>query len=98
LGRQWDWVLSLEVGEHIPNEFEAIFLDNIARHAVEGVVLSWAVPGQEGHYHVNNHDNDYVIDRMAKLGFKYNDTLSNDFRATAVLPHFHNTIMVFMRK
>ena len=34
-----DYVLSLEVGEHIPREFEQIFLDNIARHAVKGTVV-----------------------------------------------------------
>ena len=41
----YDWVISLEVAEHIPAESEAIYLDNIVRHAREGVVLSWAVPG-----------------------------------------------------
>jgi hypothetical protein len=27
-----DWVLSLEVGEHIPVEFESIFIENLHRH------------------------------------------------------------------
>jgi len=43
----YDWVISLEVAEHIPAESEAVFLDNIVRHAREGVVLSWAVPGND---------------------------------------------------
>ena len=43
----YDWVISLEVAEHIPAESEAIYLDNIVRHAREGVVLSWAVPGND---------------------------------------------------
>ena len=42
----YDWVMSLEVAEHIPQDYEAIFIDNIVRHAREGVVLSWAVPGR----------------------------------------------------
>ena len=41
-------VMSLEVGEHIPADYEAIFLDNLARHAKEGVLLSWARPNQGG--------------------------------------------------
>ncbi|CAG5124210.1 unnamed protein product, partial [Candidula unifasciata] len=40
----YDWVVSVEVGEHIPAKFEDIYLDNLARHAKEGIVLSWAVP------------------------------------------------------
>ncbi len=38
----YDWVLSLEVGEHIPSEFEDSFLGNIDRHNRKGVILSWA--------------------------------------------------------
>ena len=31
---RYDWVLSLEVAEHIPKEFEATFVDNVKRHAL----------------------------------------------------------------
>lgn len=41
----YDWVISVEVGEHIPAKFQNIYLDNLVRHAREGIVLSWAVPG-----------------------------------------------------
>lgn len=41
----FDWVISVEVGKHIPAKFEDIYLDNLARHDREGIVLSWAVPG-----------------------------------------------------
>ena len=42
----YDWVMSLEVAEHIPKEFESIYLDNIVRHAKEGIVISWAKLGK----------------------------------------------------
>jgi hypothetical protein len=45
--------LNLQVLEHIPSQHEAVALSNLARAANEGMVLSWAVPGQAGHYHVN---------------------------------------------
>jgi tryptophanyl-tRNA synthetase len=31
--RQYDWIISLEVAEHIPKKYEAVYLDNIFRHA-----------------------------------------------------------------
>jgi SAM-dependent methyltransferase len=64
-----DWVLSLEVAEHIPADKEAAFLDNLQRHAGKGMVISWAVPGQGGHHHVNNQDESYVVPTVEKFGF-----------------------------
>jgi hypothetical protein len=45
-------IISLEVAEHIPEKYEAVYLDNIFRHAKEGIILSWAVPGQIGLSHI----------------------------------------------
>ena len=36
----------LEVGEHIPAELEAKFLNNLSSSARRMVILTWAVPGQ----------------------------------------------------
>ena len=36
LGRRWDWVMSVEVGEHIPSDKEDFFIDNLVRHACKG--------------------------------------------------------------
>ena len=44
----FDAVLCLEVGEHVPARFEDGIFDNIATHAHDAVVLSWAAPGQPG--------------------------------------------------
>jgi hypothetical protein len=49
----YDWIVSLEVAEHIPSQFESVYLDNVFRHAREGIILSWAVPGQNGLSHVD---------------------------------------------
>ncbi|XP_047740580.1 uncharacterized protein LOC108677723 [Hyalella azteca] len=37
LGRKWDWVMSIEVGEHIDPKHEGHFLDNLVRHACAGM-------------------------------------------------------------
>jgi hypothetical protein len=49
-----DWVLSLEVAEHIPPQYTDNFLRNVRCRAKLGAVVSWALPGQGGHHHVNN--------------------------------------------
>ena len=57
-----DAVLSLEVGEHIPEDYEDIYLENLDRHADKIIILSWAVPEQGGFGHVNERDNGYIAD------------------------------------
>ena len=41
-----DWVMSLEVGEHIPPNTTSQFIKTLVRHAKKGIILSWAIPGQ----------------------------------------------------
>ena len=81
----YDWIISLEVAEHIPNEYEHTFIDNIVRHAKEGVVLSWAKPGQGGYSHVNNKPFEYVQNLFESLGFKHNQVESQKLKQAAVL-------------
>jgi cyclopropane fatty-acyl-phospholipid synthase-like methyltransferase len=95
---RWDWGMSLEVGEHIPAEFEDAFLGNVTRHAARGLVLSWAVPGQPGLGHVNCRDNSYVIERLQQLGFAHDANASQMLRAAATLWYFPHTLMVFRRE
>mmetsp|Transcript_2984 Transcript_2984/g.8726 ORF Transcript_2984/g.8726 Transcript_2984/m.8726 type:complete len:268 (-) Transcript_2984:208-1011(-) len=94
----FDWVLCLEVGEHIPREREATFLDNLANHARHGIVLSWAVPGQSGNGHINLRDNAYVVGQMALRGWETKPAVARNLRDRSTHPWFKNTIMVFKRK
>lgn len=94
---KFDLVLSLEVGEHIPVEYEQVFLDNITRASKKCIVLSWAIEGQSGSGHVNCRNNDYVIEEMKKRGFKFNPSVSNWFREHSELPWFKNTLMTFYK-
>ena len=98
LGTRFDWVLSLEVGEHLPEAYEFIFLENLDRHASCGIILSWAIKGQGGFGHFNVQDNAYIKTAMEKLGY-VNDVLSEQrLRRQSSLPWFKNTIMVFRKK
>lgn len=93
----YDLVLSLEVGEHIPVQFEQVFLDNLVRYARSRIILSWAIPGQSGTGHVNCRDNAYIIEQMRRRGFTHRPLLSESLRAvvTQDLWWFKQTLMVF---
>ena len=92
-----DLVLCLEVGEHIPEEYESVFLENIINSARDRVILSWAKKGQGGFGHVNNKDNDYIISKMVDNKFNYDNTTTLFLRTHSTLSWFANTIMVFQK-
>lgn len=92
-----DWVLSLEVGEHVPKESEDVLLDNICSHSTKGVILSWAVPGQPGDGHINCQSNEYVVNKMLSKGFAIDWDLSFKLRENATLWWFKNTVMCFKK-
>lgn len=94
---KYDWVVSIEVAEHIPPQFESIYLDNLVRHANEGVILSWAHPGQTGHSHVNNRPAKYIKKEMKLRGFSYDGTITNRLRRSAYADWIKANVNVFRR-
>lgn len=94
----YDWILCLEVAEHIPQEYEAVFIDNIARHAREGIVLSWAIPGQQGYLHINNQPFTYVKDLLDKLGFEHDQESSEKLKMASEFDWLKKSINVYRRK
>ena len=90
--------MSLEVAEHVPKEFEKIYVSNIVRHAIEGIVLSWARPGQNGHSHVNNRPLDYVITFLGMLGFDHDPVASKKLRGIASVSWLRRNINVYKRR
>lgn len=92
-------VICLEVGEHIPAQFQHQLLTNIKDLCDGYLIMSWAVRGQAGFGHVNCLDNGEVIEIMEKYGFKYLDGYSQDARMVVdeTTPWFKNTIMIFSR-
>ena len=97
-----DWVLCLEVGEHIPHRYENTFIENLDRHNKKGIVLSWAVRGQKGDGHVNCLNNNEVIPMIERLGYELDAKASMKLRESCSLyPKdgywFRDTLMVFRR-
>jgi hypothetical protein len=93
----YDWIISLEVAEHIPAQFESIYINNLVKHAKEGVILSWAKIGQDGHSHVNNRNADYVIKLMESKNFSHDFQSSNYFKMKSSLSWLKDNINVFRR-
>ena len=93
----FDWVMSLEVGEHLPEQFEDIFIENLHNNNKYGIVLSWAVKGQGGHGHFNEQNNDYIKSKICKLGYINDIKSENKLRADSTLRWFKKTIMVFRK-
>lgn len=95
LGKKYEWVMSLEVAEHVPKKYEANFVENLIRHACKGIILSWAVPGQPGHHHVNCKPMSYVKKLFESRGFISNSTAHNILRTHSRL-HQYKHAFVFM--
>lgn len=95
--KTYNCVLSLEVGEHLPKEYEEIFIDNVVRHSENFIILSWALPHQGGHGHFNEQTNEYIAEKFAAHGFSRDTELEERLRASAFWWWFKHTIMVFYR-
>jgi hypothetical protein len=89
--------LSLEVGEHLPSEFEDTFINNLHNNNKYGMVLSWAIEGQGGHGHFNERNNDYIKSKICELGYLNDIYSENILRKNSTCCYFKNTIMVFRK-
>jgi len=95
-----DFLLCLEVCEHVPKQFENALLKNIDKHVNPRgtLVLSWALVGQSGFGHVNCQNNDYVISKFQSMGYTYNHTESLELRKNVSNAWwFRNTTLVFTK-
>lgn len=95
--RPFDWIISIEVAEHIPKEYENIYIDNLVRHAREGIILSWATPGQGGLSHLNEKNFEEVESKMFSKGFKHLKEESQKIRNKSFLPWIQNNLNIFKR-
>jgi cyclopropane fatty-acyl-phospholipid synthase-like methyltransferase len=92
---KYDWVLSFEVGEHLPKEYESVFIDNLCNHAKKGIIMSWAFPGQPGEGHINCQSSEYIIQEMYKRGFLVDYFASNEMRSISNTWWFQANLLKF---
>lgn len=93
-------VISLEVGEHIPKEYQDIYIDNITINCNKYLITSWAIRNQSGFGHVNCLNNDEIIPEFTKRGFQYLEKESLDARN--IIGNntiwFKDTILIFKKE
>lgn len=96
LKKKYDVVCSLEVAEHIPRKYEKIYIENLLRHCNHLLIISWAKIGQGGKGHVNEQNQDYILDAMNQYGLKYDNELSAILKKSSTICHwFRDTVMIF---
>lgn len=91
LGRVFDWVMCLEVAEHIPAASEDVLLSNLRRHARRGLVLSWSE--EEGGPHINARPWHEVQKAVEAVGFVLDRTASAGLRPQ--VPWMRGAVHVF---
>ena len=80
-----NWVLSVEVGEHVPPKDEAGYLRQLERDSCRGIIMSWASPGQGGDGHINQQFARQFVPKVIALGFAVDDDLTTMLRHNASL-------------
>ena len=65
--KKYDWIISFEVGEHIPSKYEDVFIKNLHDNNIKGIILTWALPNQLSVGHVNCQENYYIKDKFFKI-------------------------------
>jgi hypothetical protein len=91
-----DFTLCLEVAEHIPKQYEDIFLNNLIRSS-DFLILSWAVPEQKGIGHVNSKRNTDVINLMLLRGYKFLPKESYYLRQFPINWYFKKSLLIFTK-
>jgi SAM-dependent methyltransferase len=97
LGRRFDLVQSLEVGEHIAEQRADTFVANLVAHS-DVILFSAAIPGQGGEFHVNEQSYGYWRDKFAVQGFRTFDWLRPRIcDLTAIEPWYRYNTLLFAR-
>eukprot|EP00927_Polykrikos_kofoidii_P071534 TRINITY_DN67796_c0_g1_i1.p1 TRINITY_DN67796_c0_g1~~TRINITY_DN67796_c0_g1_i1.p1 ORF type:complete len:401 (-),score=59.61 TRINITY_DN67796_c0_g1_i1:152-1354(-) len=97
LWRTFDWVMSIEVAEHISPESEATYLRNLASHAVEGLIVSWAPPHVAGEGHINCKSVDESKAIIERLGFLQDEDATRLLRSEASLKWIGESVALYRR-
>lgn len=74
LGRLFNTVVCIEVGEHLPESAADALVESLVRHG-DRIVFSAAVPGQGGHGHINEQWQGYWAAKFEKHGYGRRDPL-----------------------
>ena len=92
-----DWVLSLEVGEHLPNFCLSTYMALLDRSNRQGVILTWS-QHTSGVCHVNSRGRTEVIQMMEFIGYGVDTRLSLRGMHRATYSWFKHNFLVYRRQ
>lgn len=81
LKRTFDIVLSLEVGEHLPEAAADTYIDTLVKHTKETLIFTAAKVGQGGYEHINCQDQPYWREKIETRGLNYSKTHTEALKA-----------------
>lgn len=93
---QFDWGIFIDVGEHIPKEYEQTVIDNVGRLCTTGLIVSWGEPRVRGWMHVNCRTEVYIASQFAVRGWMVDDELTIRMRWRAS-PYYVRCLMVLKK-
>jgi len=93
LGRRFDLVQCLEVGEHLPAVSSDTLIGNLVRHG-DKVLFSAATPGQGGENHINEQTHEFWRLLFAKHGYKPFDMVRPVIRGVAAVASWYRRNIV----
>ena len=93
-----DVVLSLEIWEHIPEEFEATYVANMIAFDPNYIIVSCAAPEQWGRHHYNCKGRDHVIEVMQGHGYEIDDELTAGWQKIKKIATFYRRNTTVFRR
>ena len=97
--RTFDWVMSMEVAEHIPDAYEDTYLANLNCSLRAGLVFSWSRHGPPlGTGHVNPHEKMWVINKMkSTFGLELDRLATKALIRQTTTAYLKEAILIFRR-
>lgn len=94
LGRRFDLVQCLEVGEHLPHDASSTLVGNLTRHS-DRILFSAAIPGQGGEHHVNEQSYEFWRGLFAERGFSPFDFIRPRLAGSRVEPWYARNMILY---
>ena len=89
-------MLSLQVGEHLPDSCLATYIELLTSTAGSGILLAWSLM-HTGHCHINTKDTGSIACTLGYHGFVRDNAASHRVRARAKIGWLRKDFRVYRR-
>jgi hypothetical protein len=93
----YDWVMSVDVGENIPRQYERVYVENVVGAAREGVVVAWGHEVLPDFEYRNEKSREDVARMIEPYGFELDAEWTQRTRLSAAYFHHRKNLMVFRK-